>query len=79
MTHVDWRPYPKNLPEYGGIYTVTAIDFDGCRLTALGIYDLDLDYWNDELGYRLDVIAWAEPPELPEPYQPEGDEKCSGT
>lgn len=72
MTHVDWHPYPdpEDIP-CGCAYYVTAKKRDGSRFSTLGIYDSDLDFWTDKFEYRLDVIAWAEVTDLPEPYEPD--------
>lgn len=68
MTHVDWHPYPEELPNNGYVHIVTAKEINGWLFTALGFYDFDFDFWTDENNYKLDVVAWAE---LPEPYRPE--------
>lgn len=70
MTHVYWRPYPGTIP-CGCVYYVTAKKRDGSRFSTLGIYDPDFGFWTDKFEYRLDVIAWAEVTDLPDPYEPD--------
>lgn len=67
MTHVDWKLYPKDMPDSGESYLVTVEDEHGFRYVGTAVY-MNLTGWLVDK-----VIAWAE---LPEPYRQEvKDEK----
>lgn len=65
---IDWHPYPEEKPKNGQCCLVTYVNERGERKSDLDIYALDdiCVYW---LAHQ-DVIAWAE---LPEPYDPSGE------
>ena len=68
MTHVDWHPYPLELPDSGNNCLVTVKDKDGFNYVVTTMY-MNLTGWVIDKNYQ--VTAWAE---LPEPYRLEGKE-----
>lgn len=60
MTHVEWKPYPKEKPKNEEFYLVTFIA-NGLRYVIEDFYAFDC--WHHAFGK---VIAWAE---KPEPYR----------
>ena len=71
MTKVDWHPYPDEYPPKYDRYLIT-IPYD---VEDEGVHEV-IAYWDPdrECWYTpsiFDPIAWAE---LPEPYDPEGED-----
>ena len=65
MTHVEWYPYPDEMPDSGKDYLVTVENRYGVRRIEIA-YFMYLTAW---LGLGAEyVVAWAN---LPEPYRPE--------
>lgn len=63
MTHVDWHPYPDEMPDSGKDYLVTVENRDGVRRIEIAHF-MYLTAW---LGLGAEyVVAWAE---QPEPYK----------
>ena len=68
MTHVDWKPYPKEKPVEEKEYLISFYDWTRKR------YGVDMDFYNPEHdvwdvyddGAYTGVYAWAE---KPEPYK----------
>lgn len=69
MTHVDWHPYPLELPDSGKNYLVTVEAEEGFRYvyTAMFMY---VSGWLKDKNHK--VVAWAE---MPKPYKPEEDDE----
>ena len=65
MTHVDWKLYPKDMPDSGESYLVTVEDEHGFRYVGTAVY-MNLTGWLVDKGYK--VITFAD---KPEPYRPE--------
>ena len=65
MTQVDWHPYPEQKPEPYHTYIIT-IREEGHLITLSDFY-----YHYGWQFYEDCVVAWAE---LPEPYDPEGED-----
>lgn len=68
MTHVDWKLYPKDMPNSGESYLVTVEDEHGFRYVGTAVY-MNLTGWLVDKRYK--VIAWAEKPEPYRPSEPE--------
>lgn len=71
MTHVDWHPYPEDMPKKPGCYLVTYAEY--YDLDNFNLY-VDFRYFSEEKlfvnefdEWDLLIIAWAE---MPEPYRP---------
>ncbi len=68
MTHVDWHPYPEDIPDSLESYLVTVEDENGFSYVDKKVYS-DVAEWLIDKRYK--VIAWAE---LPEVYKPEPED-----
>lgn len=73
MTQVNWHPYPEEKPSKNDSYLVTRkstlpID-DGKVFVDTLPWDEEDEHWR--YCYNAPVLAWAE---LPEPYDPEGED-----
>lgn len=78
-TKIVWHKYSSERPPKTGHFLITSYKYvDGRNLPAgdvqirTDLFDREVECFMSEVYDGLFVIAWAE---LPEPYQPDGDEK----
>lgn len=70
--NVNWKPYPKDMPDSGESYLVTVEDEHGFRYVGTAVY-MNVTGWLIDKRYK--VIAWAD---KPEPYNPVRKESNHG-